>query len=129
MIDVSFEEIDVSFEETDGDEVLRRFFLYPGPHDKITDCLLSCWSADAPPFITKGGRSLCWAFSPAPSRIPDWPRSVHGTPLTGGRDAAALNSVQRRPALLPCPPGVASFVRPARPRGKKRTCPYAVARA
>ena len=39
--------IDVRFEETDGDEVLRRFFLYPGPHDKITDCLLSCWSADA----------------------------------------------------------------------------------
>ena len=39
--------IDVDYEEADGEKVLRRFFLYPGSHDKVIDCLLSCWSADA----------------------------------------------------------------------------------
>ena len=27
--------------------MLRGFFLYPGSHDKVIDCLLSCWRADA----------------------------------------------------------------------------------
>ena len=39
--------INVDYKEADGEKVLRRFFLYPGSHDKVIDCLLSCWSADA----------------------------------------------------------------------------------
>ena len=39
--------INVDYDETDGVKVLRRFFLYLGTHDKVVDCLLSCWSADA----------------------------------------------------------------------------------
>ena len=33
--------IDVGYEEAARERVLPRFFLYPGSHDKITDCLLS----------------------------------------------------------------------------------------
>ena len=51
--------IDVGIEEPDGEKVLRRFILYPSFQDKITDCQLSRWSADAPPVIIKGGWSMC----------------------------------------------------------------------
>ena len=67
---------------------MRRFFLYPGSHDKLTDCLLSRWSADAPPVITKGGWSSCRARQPG-GQLPNCPRSVHCAPLTGGRGVAA----------------------------------------
>ena len=33
--------IDVGYEKADREKVLRRVFLCPGSHDKITDCLLS----------------------------------------------------------------------------------------
>ena len=33
--------IDVGYEEAARERVMRRFFLYPGSHDKITDCLLA----------------------------------------------------------------------------------------
>ena len=57
--------IDVGYEKADREKVLRRVFLCPGSHDKITDCLLPRWSANASRVITKSGRALCRARTPA----------------------------------------------------------------
>ena len=47
--------MDVGYKQADEEKVLRRIFLQPWSHDKITGCLLFCPAR----LKHKGGRSLC----------------------------------------------------------------------
>ena len=117
----------VGYEDADGEEELRQFFLYPGPHDKVT--LTACFRVEA---RTHQGRAgLVGLGPPAPGRLSDWPRSVRGAPLTGRR-GVRRGGVHRRPGQQRFGSGACVrdaslgarlpvFIRPARQRGKMCT--------